>query len=76
MKTKKEENNKYELHLKDIEWLHKIATELNDIADNGSISEDTIRRLDSAAKDIESITDKMFWKIFNLLKNGIILDED
>jgi lysozyme family protein len=75
MKTKNQENNKYELHIKDVEWLRKISSELEDISDNGSISEHTLKRLANAANEIDEIADKMLWKIINLLKNNTILEE-
>ena len=53
--------------------LETLATTLQDIAKKKNLTDDMVRSLDNAERDISVIRNKVIWKYINVLKVGTIV---
>lgn len=53
--------------------LELIASSLQDIAKNKNLTDDMVRSLDNAERDLSVIRNKIIWKYINVLKTGTIV---
>ncbi len=53
--------------------LEVLATTLQDIAKKKNLTDDMVRSLDNAERDISVIRNKVIWKYINVLKLGTIV---
>jgi len=53
--------------------LEVLATTLQDIAKKKNLTDDMVRSLDNAERDISVIRNKVIWKYINVLKVGTIV---
>ena len=71
----KEEQPKSFAFLSDEEQrtLEVLATTLQDIAKKKNLTDDMVKALDNAERDISVIRNKVIWKYINVLKVGTIV---
>ena len=53
--------------------LEIIASQLQEIAKKKNLTDDMVRSLDNADRDISVIRNKLIWKYINVLKTGTIV---
>jgi len=53
--------------------LELIATALQDLAKKKNLTDDMVRSLDNAERDLSVIRNKVIWKYINVLKLGTIV---
>jgi hypothetical protein len=53
--------------------LELIASQLQDIAKKKNLTDDMVRSLDNAERDLSVIRNKVIWKYINVLKLGTIV---
>ena len=53
--------------------LELVATALQDLAKKKNLTDDMVRSLDNAERDLSVIRNKVIWKYINVLKLGAIV---
>jgi len=53
--------------------LELIASQLQDVAKKKNLTDDMVRSLDNAERDLSVIRNKVIWKYINVLKLGTIV---
>jgi hypothetical protein len=53
--------------------LELVATALQDLAKKKNLTDDMVRSLDNAERDLSVIRNKVIWKYINVLKLGTIV---